>query len=800
MQTKFSLLFAWLAVVGALLFLFGDVLFGFSVTLNGDVLHSFLPFFEYVRSGGSLVMQNILSGFPTFVSPMAGWFNVFIYLFLHLGTAHWYGILTVVSVLLTPLATYFYARIIGLTTSSAIFAGALFTFSGQLMLWAGTYANANYYFVLPAALYAFELFKRRGVLMKGLIVVLLGILLGYGWLASHVQFVVYIHTFLCVYVFVSYSREQKWLRAGLSSLRFLSGVFIISFLVGLPQITATLQYQEVTARSQGVQLSEYYAGAYLPQDALQFVLPFSPIPLLPAANPNLYMGVIALLLIPFALLLWRHFPHWQARFFGGVFIFSLLASIKYSPFGWFLHQIPLFDSFREAPRIMFLGQFGAALLVGFAADLLSTSYKPAEVLLDTVLKWGRRVFLYVWLPIVCVASSIALLFSEKLTTLARELFVNYYYASTSGLPLEHYFSALDSYISSALSLFSITNRYVFSFIVIAVVSYFVLKNRTRFSRVYLVPVLVVLLSFDIAVSYVGRFATIDASQMEKVPATVTYIQQQKNGDPFRVFSVLPGFTLYKEFLACGPTDLEEGFAIQRELIEPNSNVSFGIDVIDGYDNFMPMHVSDILAYVGSEQTVSQDRLANSPWPLSQRVAAIADRKGLLQMMNTRFVVSIPPIDDASFSPVFSTTVGECRVPVSVYELQSPWPRYFFTDGVEYYDGTLSDLDSRLRDDGTPRIFLTSFEFEEHVPDQPIPLSATYGYDTISIPLELAQNGFVMVGNAWLPGWEAYLDGVQVPILRSNFLYMAVAVDSSHKELLLRYKKPAPNHPLWKIIQ
>jgi hypothetical protein len=51
-------------------------------------------------------------------------------------------------------------------------------------------------------------------------------------------------------------------------------------------------------------------------------------------------------------------------------------------------------------------------------------------------------------------------------------------------------------------------------------------------------------------------------------------------------------------------------------------------------------------------------------------------------------------------------------------------------------------------------------------------------------------GYVVLADAWFPGWDAELDGAPVPVLRANLAFRAVAVPAGEHELVLRYR-PRP---------
>jgi hypothetical protein len=62
-----------------------------------------------------------------------------------------------------------------------------------------------------------------------------------------------------------------------------------------------------------------------------------------------------------------------------------------------------------------------------------------------------------------------------------------------------------------------------------------------------------------------------------------------------------------------------------------------------------------------------------------------------------------------------------------------------------------------------------------------------GADRVGIDASLSGDGYVVLADAWDPGWAARVDGRDARVLRANFGFRAVAVPAGRHELELRYR-------------
>jgi uncharacterized membrane protein YfhO len=61
-------------------------------------------------------------------------------------------------------------------------------------------------------------------------------------------------------------------------------------------------------------------------------------------------------------------------------------------------------------------------------------------------------------------------------------------------------------------------------------------------------------------------------------------------------------------------------------------------------------------------------------------------------------------------------------------------------------------------------------------------------DKKEFSIDVVEKSVLFIGDALLPGWKAYVDGVQVAILRANYIYGAVPVSVGRHLIKLEYKQ------------
>ncbi len=791
---RWHALVIFLLPIAAVLFIFRDILFRDRIFFNGDAYLFFYQSFKLFARSSVLVNPWLLSGFPSYTAADASWFYpVYAPLLKVLGVFQTYHLLTLVNVILAYIGTYVYARMLKISHLPSVIAASVFTFSAQLMMWATVIVNTNYYWILPFALCGIEQLRKG----KQRIWYTLGIgsVLGIGWLSGHVQFIVYIHSCILIY-YLWFCVKPLWAtdrRTALAALVRLFCIFGISALVGWSQIGATLSFNSQTARAHGVSLSEVFVGGYMPQDLIQYVVPFWQIPVLPASAPNLYIGIAPFVLLVFATLKYKELQP-TARFYVILFFVSLGAGIYYSPLGLLIQYVPLVNSFRELNRLMFIGDFAAAIVVGFALERLITAEFSSDLEKLTVL--FRKLALWFLLPIISICTVVRLCFTDTLQHIVTDFFFKYRYAQTAHLDPEHYRALIDQYVYRTLDAFSLTNIQILLCVIFVAATLFLLTSRSRMPQKQWLTIFAIIVVMNSAAVYASYYVTVPRALAESEPASVAAIKNAHASDtPFRIFSLFAGIAEYDRLVvACPASSPEDHLALEQALVVPNLNIQYGLESADGYENFMPARIAELLGYAGSERATVGSLLSAEHIPIADRVQEFIKRADILRLMNVQYILSPYQIADAGFQELYHESLPNCEGDVYVYALSNAVPRYFFTDQVSTASFSNDTIDSIARqlstavhdhilllESGTVTTPSTQSGgvFKELTPQ--------ISGDRRAFVVDASQQGYLSVGEAWLPGWHATVDGNPVAIMRANYIYMAVPISRGQHTVIFSYK-------------
>jgi hypothetical protein len=242
------------------------------------------------------------------------------------------------------------------------------------------------------------------------------------------------------------------------------------------------------------------------------------------------------------------------------------------------------------------------------------------------------------------------------------------------------------------------------------------------------------------------------------------------------------FNDYLNFSEWGPSDLAHWLAF-RETLVPNLSV---------FSHTASANNDDPLV-VGRWREL-MDALRVADWPTRLR---------LLRMMNVGYVLDENP--PPGLSPVLD-------VP-HLYRMAEPLPRAWLVSQARIVpapDDLLSELMAAAFDPSA-EVLLESASYAPSQPGDssldvgvrpaahllstptlhstPLPVSVSLheGWNSRTIDLVVPQPGYLVLAYTDYPGWRATVDSQPTQILRANYVFMALPLESGRHQVILRYE-------------
>jgi hypothetical protein len=213
----------------------------------------------------------------------------------------------------------------------------------------------------------------------------------------------------------------------------------------------------------------------------------------------------------------------------------------------------------------------------------------------------------------------------------------------------------------------------------------------------------------------------------------------------------------------------------HDTLTPNVALQFGLNTADGYDGgVLPLlrwlHVSKLVV--------------DSPRPdgvLLTRLEAIPSDR-LLDLLGVRYLIAN---DGTSGRPEMQMVdFGDLRL----FARRDPVPRSLVVFGATSVSDESAALNrmSQLDFDSNREVVLEtpqSLVFGPQSSPGPLAINpAVADSEAWRAHITLPQPGYLLQREAWYPGWRARVDGAEVPLLRADVLFRAVALTSGEHDV------------------
>jgi hypothetical protein len=196
---------------------------------------------------------------------------------------------------------------------------------------------------------------------------------------------------------------------------------------------------------------------------------------------------------------------------------------------------------------------------------------------------------------------------------------------------------------------------------------------------------------------------------------------------------------------------------------------YGVASVGGAEGFLPKWIESLLGEL----------------PHLSREAAVR----LLRIFSVRYLIG----PDARESPSLDLTNPSGASPYFVYRVREPLPIAYLVSRLREIPDEAAALDAITAPDfalGHEAVVNELPQRWTDASEEPPCASVSilsYGNDSIRLREACGKRALLVLNDAFFPGWEARLDGVPVPIIRTNALVRGVPVDPGEHVVELVYR-------------
>lgn len=773
---------------------FAPLISGGIISIAGDTLEGNYAYFAFLqnslRSEFTLPLwsSGILGGFPIYADVNAGFFYPVYWLiaFLFKDPITVFNIVLYLNFLLTALFTFLFLRDLKLKSLPSVFGAVTYLFSFFVLAQHNHIMFTVSFFVLPALLWSLGRAQRNSwyYLVSTLF-------LGIAWLAGFPELNVYLITVGFFYLlFLEWQKQAKWKALGFSVIKF-AGINLGAILIGWPQFKGNFLLLQLSERKIGFSALEIFqSGGFnfpIPDDFLRFILPTFKVHFL--SGHNLFFGFISLLLLIISFTFLK--KHRTLLFFFVLMVLTFLASLRFSPLLYLIQSLPVFDLFHHPHRRFFIVLFSAAVLSSMALHHLPL-FKPKKWLNLRTLNILSLLFV---VSILVLNIAFAFWFDEILLRF-QSFYENTFYSPELAQTLEHYHSEMARLFYQAKDSIWLGNASVLTtmLVFIAAIILFNLYFKKKIRLVHF-SVLAILLTvihgstlayFELP--FVGR------ADLDRTPQAIEFIreyeEQTGSTEPFRVHPFLvQGFVGDQRF-----TDvfLDEQwnydqfaqFEWYRESVRPNVNLLHSIDFIDGYSQFTPTRQMEILEKLVSTAD-SKQRSAE------ENVDLFLKNMNLLSILNIKYLVSAIPLEAPQIEELTVLEVTDYKFPLYIYQVNNVYPRVYFPEFARKIRTDSTQILPKLVNYNASERYAL-IEHDTEIPPFFTNASTSVQIDSykdgeVLLTVSTSKDQFLVLQEGNAPGWVATVDGEEVRIYKTNYIFQGIIVPAGEHQVQWKYK-------------
>lgn len=269
-------------------------------------------------------------------------------------------------------------------------------------------------------------------------------------------------------------------------------------------------------------------------------------------------------------------------------------------------------------------------------------------------------------------------------------------------------------------------------------------------------------------------AIVDAQVWRETPRSAARLQRESG--LFRIYSPFGRYTHRVAFSAAHGWQGDLGpFVDQREFLQPDLNVLFGLSSADGYAELTPNYVVDVWGDQNRPGVIAQfSRVHRDVLEPDERF------QRLMNMFNVRYVLSLIPIWVEHLRPL--ERVGA----VLIYENPEVLPRAYVVGRSRVVREEAEARETMLAPTFDPRkevvLMADDYEVGQGGDGWGTATIGMYRRNEIVVDVEATAPSYLVLADTFFPGWNATLDGIPTHIARANMCQRAVAVPGGRHQV------------------
>ncbi len=256
---------------------------------------------------------------------------------------------------------------------------------------------------------------------------------------------------------------------------------------------------------------------------------------------------------------------------------------------------------------------------------------------------------------------------------------------------------------------------------------------------------------------------------------------------------MPGFSEYQKLTVPYSPTPEDSFIFTSEILTPNLNMLYGLQIIDGFDAIMSQRKARVLSELGGSHAGLGSKLIEKKISLDKKIEEFLSKANLLDMQNTKYIISAYQLPGDRLNLVSKIDVTQYKIPLYIYENPQALPRIYFTQQVQFID--INDIENinLLLNPDIDFHQLTFIECpqceKQQIKENTFPEINIEAYQAglLRLKTKTNQSQWLIFSESNLPTWQATIDGQITEIYTANYLYQAIEVPAGQHLIEFKYQ-------------